>query len=572
VQVRRRGGPTTGVPPRADLPGDADVVEPSNAPPDDGVVQLDDGDTPRWQGWLVPAAVVAIVGLALFVRMIHLTALGFNSDEAVYTGQAGSLAGVGDFARNFSPFRAHPLALQTVLAMEFTLLGRMSEFASRATVVVTGVGAVYATYRIGRLLYGTIVGLAAALALAIVPYHVFISRQVLLDVPAGLAVLLAFGALYRYDGPETRRLLYLAGALAGVACLIKETMIVFAPAALLYLIWSGLWRRTRLRDGVIALVLMGVPLLPFVSTRFLFSGSSAGGYIIYQLFREPNHPAWYFPVVFWIFVTPVATFAVAYGVFIAAARRTRADKLLLSWLVVFGAFFQFWPTKLLPYAIVLVPAMAMVGARGVVDAARRLRAHRSVRITAIATAVAAAAILAPMLGPTWRAGAVIRDSSFSGPLTTDVEVQDFAGGREVGTWFADHTPHNATVLTMGPSLGNLVSFYGDRDFFALSVSQDEKLRNPAYRPIANPDSDIRQMQVQYAVWDAYTADRSPYYSGKLMSYVHKYSGTPVYSVWVAGNDVVTGRVAPTGAEVRIVVYQLVGGDPLIGRHQALVGP
>jgi hypothetical protein len=79
------------------------------------------------------------------------------------------------------------------------------------------------------------------------------------------------------------------------------------------------------------------------------------------------------------------------------------------------------------------------------------------------------------------------------------------------------------------------------------------------------------MQVQYAVWDAYTADRAPYYSGKLMSYVHKYSGTPVYSVWVDGNNVVTGRVAPTGAEVRIVVYQLVGGDPLIGRHKALVG-
>ena len=53
------------------------------------------------------------------MRLIHLTALGFNSDEAVYTGQAGAFAGVGDYARNFSPFRAHPLMLQTVLAMEF---------------------------------------------------------------------------------------------------------------------------------------------------------------------------------------------------------------------------------------------------------------------------------------------------------------------------------------------------------------------------------------------------------------------------------------------------------------------
>ena len=530
------------------------------------VVRVPDAGQPWWRRWIVPAAVVAIIGIAFIVRMVHLTALGFNSDEAVYTGQAGALAGVGSYARDFSPFRAHPLLLQTVLAMQIVLLDRVSEFLSRATVVLAGVGTVYATYRLGRKLYGTAVGLAAALALAIVPYHVFISRQVLLDVPAGLAVLLGFAALYRYEGPETRRLLYLAGAMAGIACVTKETMIIFAPAALLYLAWTGLLRTTRLRDGIVALSLMLVPLLPFISTRFFFSGSGSGGYIIYQLFREPNHPAWYFPVVFWIFITPIATLAIAYGVFIAAARRTRGDKLLLSWLAVFGAFFQFWPTKLLPYAIILVPAMMLVGARGIADAARRLRARYSGRLTGVVVAVVAAAILVPMLGPTWRAGNVIRDSSFSGPLTTDVEVQDFAGGREVGTWFARHSPTNATVLTMGPSLGNLVSFYGDRDFYALSVSPDPKLRNPAYLPILNPDSEIRQMHVQYAVWDAYTADRAPWYSGRLLSYVSKYSGTPVFSVWVDGNDVDTTEGAPPpGAEVRIIVYALVGGDPLTDR-------
>ena len=254
-----------------------------------------------------PPPVVAIVALALVVRFMHLTALGFNSDEAVYSGQAGSLAGVGAFARSFSPFRAHPLLLQTTLALEYLALGHMSEYASRATVALLGVVTVFATYRVGRRMYGVPVGLAAALGLAIMPYHVFISRQVLLDVPAGLFVLLAFAALYRYDGVETRRWLYLAGALAGVACVIKETMVVFLPAAVLYLFWEKLLRKIRLRDGFVALVLMGMMLAPFVSTRFVFSGSSAGGYIIYQLFRAPNHPIWYFPVVFWIFITPIAT-------------------------------------------------------------------------------------------------------------------------------------------------------------------------------------------------------------------------------------------------------------------------
>ena len=323
-----------------------------------------------WRRLSVLAAIVAIVGVAVVVRFMHLTALGFNSDEAVYTGQAGSLAGVGAFGRSFSPFRAHPLLLQTVLAIEFLAFGHMSEYAARATVALMGVAAVFATYRIGSRLYGVPVGLAAAAGMAIMPYHVFISRQVLLDVPAGLFVLLAFGALYRYDGVETRRWLYLAGALAGVACVIKETMIIFFPAAVLYLFWEKLLRKIRWRDGIIAAVLMGMMLAPFVGTRFLFSGSSAGGYVIYQLFRAPNHPIWYFPVVFWIFITPLAVLAVVGGIVLACVRRERADKLLVSWLAVFGLFFQFWPTKLLPYAIILTPAMALLGARGVVEAVR----------------------------------------------------------------------------------------------------------------------------------------------------------------------------------------------------------
>src|SRR3954469_18114908 len=532
------------------------------------VVEVEDHRAQQRRRMFVSFAVLAIVGIALYVRLIHLTALGFNSDEAVYTGQAGALAGVGDYARNFSPFRAHPLLLQTILAMEFTMVGHMSEVMSRATVVVTGVAAVFSTYLLGRRMFGVAAGLAAAAGLAIMPYHVFISRQVLLDVPAGLAILLAFAALYRYDGPTTRRWLYLAAALAGIACVIKETMVVFAPAALLYLAWSKISARTRVRDIALCGLLMLVMLAPFVSTRFLFSGSGAGGYIIYQLFRPPNHPAWYFPVVFWIFITPIATLAIAYGVVLACIRRTRADKLLLSWLAVFGAFFQFWPTKLLPYAIILVPAMAILGARGLVELFLWARARWSIAVAAAAAFVMALAVFGPMVGPAWRAGDVIRDSSFSGPLTTDVEVQDFAGGRETGQWFAEHTPSGAVALTMGPSLGNLVSFYGDRDFFALSVSTDPKLRNPAYRPIPNPDFDIRQLEVQYAVWDAYTNDRAPFFGQRLMDYVAKYSGTPVFSVWVDGDTVDTNDgPPPPGAEVRIVVYRFVGGDPLLTGQQ-----
>ena len=154
----------------------------------------------------------------------------------------------------------------------------------------------------------------------------------------------------------------------------------------------------------------------------------------------------------------------------------------------------------------------------------------------------------------------------SGPFTTE---EDIVGGREAGTWFSDNTPSNATFLAMGPSLGNLVSSYGNRGFFFLSGSEDPTIRDSADLPIPNPGNAIRQMHVQYAVWDAYTAGQTPFFSQRLMFYVEKYSGTPVFSVWVDGNNVDTASgPPPPGAEVHLVVYQLVGGDPLRDQHES----
>jgi len=84
---------------------------------------------------------------------------------------------------------------------------------------------------------------------------------------------------------------------------------------------------------------------------------------------------------------------------------------------------------------------------------------------------------------------------------------DKCGTREFAQWANENTPGRSRFLTMGPSLGNILRFYGYRDSVALSVSQDPARRNPAYVPVPNPDLAIRQMAVQYLVWDAYTADR-----------------------------------------------------------------
>jgi hypothetical protein len=69
------------------------------------------------------AAMGGIVGVAFFLRLWQLNALGFNSDEAVYAGQAASIADHPDLKEFFPTFRAHPLLFQTILSIGYHLGG-----------------------------------------------------------------------------------------------------------------------------------------------------------------------------------------------------------------------------------------------------------------------------------------------------------------------------------------------------------------------------------------------------------------------------------------------------------------
>ncbi len=100
-------------------------------------------------------------------------------------------------------------------------------------------------------------------------------------------------------------------------------------------------------------------------------------------------------------------------------------------------------------------------------------------------------------------------------------------------------------------MANILQFSGERTVLALSVSPNPLHRNPAYVPVDNPDLLLRSGQVQYLVWDAYSAARTSYFSRRLMTYIRRYQGriAHVQSVTVAtGHGPVTRPV--------IVIYQV----------------
>src|SRR5262249_61493312 len=92
---------------------------------------------PRWA--LTPGAVALITSPAAYVRFAGLAEVGFNSDEAVYSGQAAAIAGFQPYGQLFGVFRAHPLLVQFMVALGYSLTGQVTDWMPRAITAGFGV-------------------------------------------------------------------------------------------------------------------------------------------------------------------------------------------------------------------------------------------------------------------------------------------------------------------------------------------------------------------------------------------------------------------------------------------------
>jgi hypothetical protein len=468
---------------------------------------------------------VVILAVATVVRIWSLNALGYNTDEAVYSGQAAAIAQDPTLSQIFPVFRAHPLLFQFVLAIVYHY--GVSDLTGRLLAVVIGLATVYLAYFLGRLMYGHAAGLIAAAILALMPYHVVVSRQVLLDGPMTFLATLTLYLTAKFATTQRASWLYAAGGAMGLTFLAKETGIVLLGAVYTFLALRQ-DIRVRIRDLVIATGAMLVVIAPFPMSLVLAGGGGAERtrqYLVWELFRRPNHD--------WIFyatvVTPsigllVVAVAIA-GLVFLRRRRGWQDVLLASWVVVPIAFFQLWPVKGFQYLLPIAPPVALLAARALTEFrpgwvatpigwAVNLSWLRPLAVAAvlISVAVPTLAIVSPSASGTFLAG--------SGGVP---------GGREAGAWVDANTPAGSHLMTIGPSMANILQFYGHRSASGLSVSPNPLQRNPSYDPLKNPDLLIRNNELQYVVWDSFSASRSGFFASKLLEYVRRYHGRAVHT-------------------------------------------
>ncbi len=501
---------------------------------------------PRWSEAAAWLSLPAILGVGAFLRIWRINAVGFNSDEAVYAGQAASIASDPELLELFPIFRAHPLLFQSILSLGFPF-GAGDLFARLVSAAI-GIATIYMVFRLADLLYGRKAALLAALFMALMPYHIVVTRQVLLDGPMVFFATLTLYLLARFVTTGRPAWLYATGASMGLAFLAKEPAILFLAAIYAFFALSP-DIRLRMKDLAISAAAMVLVIAPFPLSLFLAGKTETGGqFILWQIFRRPNHEWDFYPTTVPEVIGPMIILAAIAGLWLLRRERSWRETLLLTWIVVPVVFFQLWPVKGFQYLLPVAPVIAVLAARtfGRWSPDMAVRILRRRVSGALLVSLAAGIVALTLMIPSWQRLQPPTDDSFL------AGAGGVPGGREAGEWIEENTPEGAQLMTIGPSMANILQFYGHRRAFGLSVSSNPLNRNPSYEPIPNPDLMIRHNELQYIVWDSFSASRSSFFSDKVILYADRYNGRVVHTETIT----VTTPGGDKAEKPVIVIYEV----------------
>ncbi|HEX7498281.1 MAG TPA: glycosyltransferase family 39 protein [Candidatus Limnocylindrales bacterium] len=505
------------------------------------------------------AALTAVLVAAAILRLWAIGSVGFNNDEAVYAGQGASLAADQTYSGLFAIFRAHPLLVQFLYSISFRFLG-VNDVAPRVITVAFGLGGVALVYATGSMLYGRRVGLIAATILALMPYHVIVTRQALLDGPETTLFLLSMYLMSRFARGGDSRWFYGAAFATGLTVLAKETAVLIVPVAIAFMLLAP-EIRIGLRRLLLGFGLFVMAFAPYPMAIMIGKGTGAAqSFLLWQVLRQPNHTWTFYGDILPGAVGPIVFLIALAGLAYAVRQGRWEDRLLICWIAVPVAFFELWPVKGYQYLLPIAPAIAiLVGLAFDRALSRSAQAVSAAEPRADQPAVEAKMSRErsyqmftpglPAFISNWRppllfikyAGVVLLAVTFASIGVASVEAVSttsmsgslagtggMPGGRDAGLWIRENVPMGGAFLTTGPTMANIVEYYGQRHAYGLSVSPNPLRRNPAYDPIVNPDRALQLNQIQYIATDVWSAQRSPYFDGKVRSYVSRYHGTLVY--------------------------------------------
>ena len=330
-------------------------------------------------GWAVTLALAASALIA-----IRLDLPPFFDNEGRYAEVAREMVVLRDYVTphlDFALFLNKPPLVYWLTATVFHVIGP-SEWA-RLVSVAAGAVALFATCRLGALLYGEGVGLVAAVALTTSVGFVLEARTLRPDMLLTAAVVTTLWCWRRAVAGGRRATWWLAGmyAVLGMGVLTKglvPVVVVGIPLVLVTLRDEGWPGFRRLRPGHGLGVLAAIVLPWHVVAGFLHPGFFwdyvVNQHLLFFLDRKLPHdssgdPLGVFLGAFaarsapWVLLLPLTVAEAARGARRAAAATPRATAFLWAWAGGLLAFFACATSRLEHYSMPAVPAVALLAGR-----------------------------------------------------------------------------------------------------------------------------------------------------------------------------------------------------------------
>lgn len=403
------------------------------------------------------------------------------------------------------PYLDKPAFYFRLVGLSMAALGA-NETAARLPGALAALGVLALVYGFARRSYGERAAAFAVLVVGTTPLVIAFARIVIFDMLLALFVIAAVFAGYvaeEKEGAARRRWYLLAAACAGIGTLVKGPVGFLLPALVL-----AAFHILDRRAAAIRRLLAPLNILVFLAIVlpwFLGVAHQRPDFPYYGLVEESLHrftsPQFHRSAPFWYYVPVIAGVFFPWSILLpesavaawrARVRWTRADRLLVAWVLVAVVFFSISQSKLPGYVLTAVVALGMLVAR-VLDLACEHpegRARRLVIRGAIALAVIAAVgavLLALALKVEGgfpallhlRGGDIQRLGPATGPLLWVLAILALAAA--VAGWRRDARIASA-AFALPPLLLLTIAFGGARAYAEASSARQLALRLPALPP------------------------------------------------------------------------------------------
>jgi len=242
--------------------------------------------------WLRRLALMAVVVIGAAFRLYRLDAFAIWRDEAqtIFLARHTFPAGI---LRSLLSADVSPPLYYFLLHFWDKAFG--SDWGLRFSSVAVGLVTIPSVYWVGRRLFNTRVALLAALAAALSPHHIVVSRTVRMYTLLPLVSLLALYAVYRFmtlavtETARTRRMVWLAVVLSFALVLYTHNVGAFLVLSLnCFVAVEMLWRKEVRRlfwpwaISQAAAALLFVPWLPALFQQLRSQGAVMGPWLARQ--------------------------------------------------------------------------------------------------------------------------------------------------------------------------------------------------------------------------------------------------------------------------------------------------